>query len=212
MKIVMVGGSTRNIGKTSVVEGLIGATADLNWTAVKITQFGHGVCSGDCETCDCAVNVDQFSITEERSRNTGSDTSRFLAAGARRSLWVRSKQGELYTALPAFRKEIEKDGFVIVESNSLRNSIEPAVYLQVLDPSNSDFKSSARQFFDLCDAYVVVNKADSNGSVSRDASLTNQIQKKKPWFTVTKEDRFISAPVIEFVITMLKVGNRGLTE
>src|SRR5512132_3578226 len=120
MKLVMVGGHTRNIGKTSVVEGIIRATPELNWTAAKITQFGHGVCSVNGEACGCAVSEHQFSITEERRRDTGTDTARFLAAGARRSLWVRTKQGELVTALPSFREELENDRFVIVESNSLR--------------------------------------------------------------------------------------------
>ena len=104
MKMVMVGGHTRNIGKTSVVEGIIRAMPEINWTAVKITQFGHGVCSINGEACDCAVTEHQFSISEERKKDSGTDTARFFAAGARRSLWVRTRQGELFTALAALRK------------------------------------------------------------------------------------------------------------
>lgn len=205
MKLVMVGGHTRNIGKTSVVEGIIRATAELNWTAAKITQFGHSVCSGSCETCSCAENVDQFSITEESSRNTGSDTARFLAAGARRSLWVRTKQGELYTALPAFKKSIKDDELVIAESNSLRRYINPAVYLQVLDPSNPDFKRSALQFFDLSDAYILVTRAEAPEAAATAASLVGRIQQNKKWFTVREDDRFINEKVIEFVISRLEI-------
>ena len=43
--LVAVGGHTRDIGKTSVVSGLICALPQFPWTAVKITQYGHGVCS-----------------------------------------------------------------------------------------------------------------------------------------------------------------------
>src|SRR5689334_1375980 len=118
MKLIMIGGHTRNIGKTSVVEGIISALSDLQWTAVKITQFGHGVCSVNGESCGCAVNEHQYAITAENSRDSGTDTARFLAAGAHRSLWVRTKQGELFTALPALREAIANDDFVIVESNS----------------------------------------------------------------------------------------------
>ena len=39
MAIVVVGGHTRNIGKTSVVAGLISALREFNWTALKITQY-----------------------------------------------------------------------------------------------------------------------------------------------------------------------------
>ena len=53
MAIVVVGGHTKNIGKTSVVAGLIAALPEMRWTAFKITQYGHGVCSANGEPCDC---------------------------------------------------------------------------------------------------------------------------------------------------------------
>ena len=78
MKMIMVGGHTRNIGKTSVIEGIIRALPEMNWTAVKVTQFGHGVCSINGEACDCAVTEHRFSISEERKEDSGTDTARFL--------------------------------------------------------------------------------------------------------------------------------------
>jgi len=207
MKLVMVGGHARNVGKTSVVAGIIGGLREFNWTAAKITQFGHGVCSVYGEACGCAVSEHQFSITEERHRDTGTDTARFLAAGARRSLWVRTKQGELATALPAFTAKIEADEFVIVESNSLRRFITPALYIQVIDAANPDFKVSAQQFFDLSDAYILVRKIGQAPPAPADnALLAREIEKNKPCFTVNEEDRFISQEVIEFVRSMLSVG------
>jgi molybdopterin-guanine dinucleotide biosynthesis protein len=199
MKLVMVGGHTRNIGKTSVVEGIIRSLPRFNWTAVKITQFGHGVCSVNGESCDCAVSEHQFSITEERDSGTGRDTARFLVAGARRSLWVRTKQGELFTALPSLRKRIESDEFVIVESNSLRRFMNPTIYFQVLDISNADFKASARQFFDLSDAYVLVSRPDAEPVSANAVLLAREVQKNKPCFTVNENERFISEEVIAFV-------------
>jgi len=47
MKAVVVGGHTRNIGKTSVMAGLIRELQSLAWTAVKITQYGRGTFSRD---------------------------------------------------------------------------------------------------------------------------------------------------------------------
>lgn len=209
MKLVMVGGHTRNIGKTSVVEGIIRALPELKWTAAKITQFGHGMCSINGEACGCAVSEHQFSITEERRRDTGTDTARFLQAGASRSLWVRTKQGELFTALPALRRKIEGDEFVIAESNSLRRFMNPAVYLQVLDTSNSDFKVSAQQFFDLSDAYILAERSHGRPAVlANTVLLAREIQKNKPCFAVKEEDRFISEEVIEFVRSKLGVGRQ----
>jgi molybdopterin-guanine dinucleotide biosynthesis protein len=205
MQLVMVGGHTRNIGKTSVVEGIIRAFPALQWTAVKVTQFGHGVCSVNGESCGCTVMEHQFAITEEHSRDSGTDTSRFLAAGAHRSLWVRTKQGELFTALPSLKTEIANDEFVIIESNSLRRFIKPDLYLQVLDRSNRDFKSSAQEFFDLCDGYVLIEGSgnDQIPDYNSNALLRREIENNKPIFPVRLSDRFISSSVIDFVRSKL---------
>ncbi len=41
--VVVVGGHSRNIGKTSVICGIIGALPTWNWTAIKITPHAHVV-------------------------------------------------------------------------------------------------------------------------------------------------------------------------
>src|SRR5580698_2068550 len=51
MAIVVIGGHSRSVGKTSVVAGLIAALPAYHWTALKITQYGHGVCSLNGESC-----------------------------------------------------------------------------------------------------------------------------------------------------------------
>jgi len=59
---------------------------------MKITQYGHGVCSANGEACDCATADHSFAVSEEKDRSGDSDTSRFLVAGADHSWWVgRSK-------------------------------------------------------------------------------------------------------------------------
>ena len=82
-------------GKTSVVAGLIAALPELHWTALKITQYGHGVCSAIGEPCDCATDDHSWAITEEKNAGGDSDTSRFLSAGATKVWWVRTQHGRL---------------------------------------------------------------------------------------------------------------------
>src|SRR5438309_6357248 len=115
MAIVIIGGHSRNVGKTSVVAGLIAELRDLDWTAVKITQYGHGICSANGQACDCATEDHTWAISEERDRSGESDTSRFLVAGARRAFWVRTEQGRLAEAMPSLRQRIEGAGNVIIE-------------------------------------------------------------------------------------------------
>jgi hypothetical protein len=155
MAIVVVGGHTRNIGKTSVVAGLIAALPELRWTAIKITQFGHGVCSANGEPCDCETADHTIAVSEERDATSGTDSSRYLAAGAARSRWVRTRQGQLSEAMPRIRQFVAQAENVIVESNSVLRFMQPDVSLSVLDPSVNDFKASALQYLDRVDALVV---------------------------------------------------------
>jgi hypothetical protein len=143
------------VGKTSVVAGLISALPELRWTAVKITQYGHGICSANGESCDCATDDHSWAVSEERDRSGESDTSRFLVAGAERSLWVRTRQGFLAEAMPRLRQELAKTENAIIESNSVIRFLRPDLYLTVLDPAIADFKLSARDYLDRADIILL---------------------------------------------------------
>lgn len=170
MAVVVVGGHTRNIGKTSVVAGLIAALPEMRWTAFKITQFGHGVCSANGQPCDCETADHTIAISQERERASGSDSSRYLAAGAERSFWVRTRQGQLAEAMPRVRQEIARSENAIVESNSVLRFLQPDVLVCVLDAGTADFKPSAKRYLDRADA-VVLTGGELTGAPWPDVSL-----------------------------------------
>jgi hypothetical protein len=156
MALVVIGGHSRSVGKTSVVAGLIAALPEFHWTAMKITQFGHGICSADGKPCDCATTDDHFkALSDERDLSGESDTSRFLVAGAAKSIWVRTRQGTLGEAMPDIRRRIAGAENVIMESNSIMGFLQPDLYLTVLDAEQEDFKVSANEFLDRADAVIV---------------------------------------------------------
>jgi hypothetical protein len=155
MAIVVIGGHTRNIGKTSVVCRLISAFPEERWTSMKITQFGHGVCSANGEPCDCETGDHTIAVSEERNAGSGTDSSRYLGAGAARSLWVRTRQGQLAEAMPRVRAEIGRAENVVLESNSVLRFLKPDLYLAVLDPRIADFKRSALRYLDRADAVLL---------------------------------------------------------
>ena len=197
MAIVVVGGHSRNVGKTSVVAGLISALPEFNWTAAKITQFGHGVCSVNGESCGCAVDEHTIAISEERDRSGKSDTSRFLVAGAQRVLWVRTKQGRLAEAMPRLRREIAGAGNVILESNSVMKFLRPDLYLTVLDFSTADFKESAREFLDFADAIIIHEPPDAAAAPKwRGVSLKPVAG--KPSFQV-RPPKYVTEEIVDFV-------------
>jgi hypothetical protein len=156
--LIVVGGHSRSVGKTSVVAGLIQALPQWEWTAMKITQFGHGICSASGEACDCCLAPDHpYAIAEERSAND-SDSGRFLEAGARHSYWVRTATGRLAEALPSVCEIRNHSRNLIVESNSLVELLAPDLYLVVLDFAQSDFKASSRRLLSRADACILVER------------------------------------------------------
>jgi hypothetical protein len=171
MAIVVVGGHTRDIGKTSIVAGLIAALPEMHWTAFKITQFGHGMCSANGEPCDCETAEHTVAVSEERiGGDSTTDSGRYLAAGAVRSFWVRTRTGDLADAMPRIRREIAQAENVVIESNSILRFLRPDLYLSVLDPETADFKESAKYFLDRADA-VLVPEGDLRRPVWKDISL-----------------------------------------
>jgi hypothetical protein len=195
MAIVVIGGHSRSVGKTSVVAGLIAALPELDWTAVKITQYGHGICSANGAACDCATSDHSWAISEERDRSAESDTSRFLVAGALRALWVRTEQGRLAEAMPALRRRLEKARNVIVESNSVLKFLRPDVYLTVLDPATADFKKSAQEFLDRANA-VILHSGENRENLWQGVSLKPVAG--VPIFRITPPP-YITPEITEFV-------------
>jgi hypothetical protein len=198
--IVVVGGHSRSVGKTSVVAGLISALPEFDWTAVKITQYGHGVCSAYGEACDCATGDHSWAISEDRDRSGVSDTSRFLLAGAARVWWVRTEQGRLAEAMPALRKKIEGAANVIIESNSVIKFLRPDLYLTVLDPANADFKNSAREFLDRASAVILHQSLAANELAWQGVSLKPVID--RPTFPIAPPP-YITPEITEFVRSKL---------
>lgn len=197
MALVVIGGHSRSVGKTSVVAGLISALREFDWTAVKITQYGHGVCSANGEPCDCATDDHSWAISEEHDRSGESDTSRFLIAGATRALWVRTEQGRLAEAMPALRQRLEGARNVIVESNSVLKFLRPDLYLTVLDPATVDFKNSAREFLDRADGVIL---HDTGESAWQAVSLKPVAD--RPLFRITPPI-YVTPEVIQFVRSSL---------
>jgi hypothetical protein len=191
--IVVVGGHSRSVGKTSVVAGLIAALPEYEWTAFKITQYGHGICSQNGESCHCATDDHSWAISEEKNRAGDSDTSRFLAAGAAHAWWVRTEQGRLAEALPTIRRKLAEAENAILESNSILKFVKPDLYLTVLDPATADFKRSAQEFLDRADAVILhETKSGAWSGVSLKPVAT------RPTFPM-KPPQYVTAELVNFV-------------
>jgi hypothetical protein len=198
--IVVVGGHSRSVGKTSVMANLIRSFVEWRWTAIKITQFGHGVCSAHGEVCECSTEPDHpFALTRETAPDAGTDTARFLAAGAVESLWLRTRMGELGFGMPALRRVLAHSENVIIESNSVLQFLKPDLYLVVLDRSNPDFKTSSRLYLDRADAFLMSGMGKHSWE-----GVSERLLERRPTFPLGA-DFAIPREALDLVVSRHKV-------
>jgi hypothetical protein len=147
MAIIVVGGSSKGVGKTTLVCGLIAALDRFRWTAVKITSDAHRGLPP---------------IYEEESAGPQTDTSRYLAAGAERAfLLTVPPQRDLAEALDEFWPLIGRGANLIFESNRAAGHVTADACLLVQgDPREGTAKPSFYRAAQFADALVAYGDAD----------------------------------------------------
>jgi len=129
MAIIVVGGSSRGVGKTPLVCGLIAALPEFRWTAVKITTHDHG---------------QPKPIWEETTAGKGTDTARYLAAGAVRAFLATPPMRnhpptrDLPPMLDELWPHFGPGTNLIFESNSILEHLQPNLCLLVQGASDHD--------------------------------------------------------------------------
>ncbi|MGO9433781.1 MAG: hypothetical protein ACLPH3_19125 [Terracidiphilus sp.] len=143
MPIVVVGGSGRNVGKTTLVCGLIKALPEFAWTAVKITSHNHGK---------------PIPIWEETEAGHATDTARYLAAGARRAFLVTAADENIQ--MEAIQAALDLDSIAIFESNRMVSLLAADLCIGVIGGAGNENKPSFEQFCGRADAFVIAADGD----------------------------------------------------
>jgi hypothetical protein len=152
MTTIIVGGHSRKVGKTAVTAALIGAFAEYPWAAIKISTHFHGRLPSD----------NGCSIYEEHNRDGFTDSSRFLAAGAARSFWVRIQENQIEAAMSQLLPALQSSPFLIIESNNILQCIPKDILIMVLKYDVDDFKESARKILPKTNAIVAISRNASS--------------------------------------------------
>jgi len=142
---IVVGGCGRGVGKTALVCGVIAALPEFHWTAVKITSHAHG---------------QDKPVWEETLPGPGTDTGRYLAAGARRSLLVTAGADALGPMLRRFIREQGPAAHLIFESNRILGHFQPDVCLALDGGPEGDEKQSFSLVLENMDARVTLAERD----------------------------------------------------
>lgn len=157
--VLIVAGTGRNIGKTTLACHLIAHfSKQKEIIGLKITSIYpdedafHGLKS--------KVLDDDFEIMEEQLSNPNKDTYRMKQAGASKVFFIRTKDANLTEALEALFRQIDKKSIIVCESASLRNFLQPGLFL-VIRPADEIFiKERSIKLFPLADRIFISEDID----------------------------------------------------
>jgi hypothetical protein len=181
MAIIIVGGSAKGVGKTTLVCGLIAALDQFRWTAVKITSDAHEGLQP---------------VYEEKSAGPETDTARYLAAGAERAILLTvPPERDLAEALDEFWPLIGRGTNSIFESNRVMGHLSADACLLVRGlPREGTDKPSFHRALRFADAMVL--RADEY-RIFKDA-MNVAGREPKPIFNLKHLDR-ISAEMKDWL-------------
>jgi len=153
--MVMIGAASRNVGKTELACDLSSRFSKQHQViAIKVTAVDRndGLCPRGGKGCGVCSSLDcDFAITEETQGPPGKDTTRLLKAGAHRVFWLRSLKTHLAKGFGVLLDSLPQDALLVVESTSLRNHVDPDLFILARDPGITTIKQSAQGVLHLAD-------------------------------------------------------------
>ncbi|MCP4608305.1 MAG: molybdenum cofactor guanylyltransferase [Planctomycetes bacterium] len=96
-----------------------------------------------------------YYITEEKERCRHTDTSRMLAAGAKKVLWLQALNTHLEEGIKVLLDNFDDKTVSICESNRARRIIAPGAFLMIRNSQETNWKPSAQEVFEYADRIVV---------------------------------------------------------
>jgi len=157
--MLMIGSAGSNVGKTELACAILGKfckSCDVIGIKVTTIKDKEGQCPRGGEGCGtCSSLEGTYSIDEEFDSISGKDTARLLAAGASRVFWLRVREENLMEGITALLDIIGHDAVSICESNSLRQVVEPGLFIMVGSHEMKNWKSSAESIKKYADKIVI---------------------------------------------------------
>ena len=157
--MLMIGSSGSNVGKTELACALlrqVGGTHRIVGAKVTAVASREQSCPRGGQGCGVCSSMDgECRIAEETDRCSRKDTGKLLTAGADKVYWLRVLRTHLQQGLSALLEVVGRDSTVICESNSLRQVVEPGLFLIVDRTDRPAWKRSAQQVRQHADRIVL---------------------------------------------------------
>ncbi len=164
IRIISVAGATSRAGKTLLAEQLIQyfAARNIPVYAVKFTTTSDipSPCprGAPCTVCDLS---DRFRIVRDPSilLQSGKNTQRLAAAGAKEVVWIISRKSNLAEAYQHLLEHLPQNAITIMEGSTITTISQPDLIFYVaanhIPPSR--WKENAKQILSTAN-FVILNK------------------------------------------------------
>jgi endonuclease IV len=134
--LLLVAGTGRNSGKTTMVCRIIRQFRNLDIVAVKISPHFHDPSKG----LALVLENKGYNIYEETDQRTLKDSSQMLKCGAERVFFAQIAEGYLREAFSEIIKDIPVNRPVVCESPALIKYIEPGVLIIMISENKLNKK------------------------------------------------------------------------
>ncbi len=166
-RLILVGAAGRNSGKTLLACDVI-KTYSKEYPVYALKIIGIERVGEDCHRggagCGMCTNLcGDFELREETGENAGKDTARMLEAGAARAFLLRSLKSHMAEAFVDFVRQVPPNALIVCESNSLRLTVEPGVFL--FAGSAGEMKPSARAVAGYADYLLPAGEHAATGLI-----------------------------------------------
>ena len=135
--LLLVAGSGRKSGKTTIICRIIEQLRGLEITSVKISPHFHPPSEGLVHF----AGAKGFGIFEETNRDSSKDSSRMLRSGAQKVYYIQTNEENISRAFAKVYSVIEPGKPVICESPSLINHLQPGLFLIMISVEGAGSKN-----------------------------------------------------------------------
>lgn len=123
--ILLVAGSGRNVGKTSLVCSIIHKFRNHHITAIKVSPHRHKLDTNH----NLLIENGMFQVIVETKSEGYKDSSRMLKAGAEKVLYIQCDDQYIEAAFRSAMNFIDVNGLLVVESGGMRRILKPGMFL-----------------------------------------------------------------------------------
>jgi hypothetical protein len=148
--LLLIAGTGRNSGKTTMACAIIRKfSTSYPIIAVKISPHLHA----KVHDLQLIFSGENFYIGEEIDDSKHRDSSRMLAAGARRSFFIMNREEQLWEAFQKVLSLVDHEDYIVCESGGLRNVVTPGLFF-MMSNDNPVLKPNSIEFKRLCDKWI----------------------------------------------------------